>query len=150
MTVEKVKRKLKSVRSLKVRLFALKHDIEELEAEISGAKAVDYGKIKVKSSQGNSTERRYIKCADRLKDLQDEYDTIFDELCALEDELGERMKRLNPTEYKIIYERYIHGIYPISIKSMALKLGKGYSDDLVKKAQQRAFRKMSDELPIAE
>lgn len=145
MTVEKVKRKLKSVRSLKVRLFALQRDIDELAAEMSGVGAVDYGKLKVKSPQDNPTERRYIKHADRLKQIQEEYDTLFDELCAVEDELGERMKRLNPTEYKIIYERFIHGIYPVSVKSMAHKLGTGYSVDMVKKAQQRAFRKMSDE-----
>lgn len=145
MTVEKVKRKLKSVRSLKVRLFALQRDIEELAQEISGVSAVDYGKIKVKSSPGNSVEDRYIRRADRLKALQTEYDDIFEELCAVEDELGERMKRLNPSEYRIIYERYIHGLYPVSIKNMAHRLGKGYSVDMVKKAQQRAFKKMADE-----
>lgn len=145
MTVEKVKRKLKSVRSLKVRLLALQRDIDELAEEISGVTAVDYSKLKVKGSQSNAVEERYIKRADRLKVLRTEYDNIFEELCAVEDELGERMKRLNPSEYKIIYERYIHGIYPVSIKNMAHKLGRGYSVGMVKKAQQRAFKKMADE-----
>ncbi len=145
MTVEKVKRKLKSVRSLKVRLLALQQCIKELAEEISGVTAVDYSKVKVKASPTNFVEARYIKQADRIKALQTEYEDIFDELCAVEDELGEKMKRLNPTEYKIIYERYIHGIYPVSIKNMAHKLGSGYSVDMVKKAQQRAFKKMADE-----
>lgn len=144
MTVETVKRKLKSVRNLKVRLMALQQRIDELSAEIDGVSAVDYSKDKVKGSNGNAVEERYIRRADRLNELQNEYNAIFDDLCAVEDELGERMKRLNPTEYKIIYERYIHSIYPVSIKSMSHKLGKGYSVDMVKKAQQRAFKKMSD------
>ena len=115
MTVEKVKRKLKSVRNLKVRLMALVQRINELAEEIDGISAVDYSKDKVKSSNGNSVEDRYIKRADRLKTLQEEYENIFSELCAVEDELGERMKRLNSTEYKIIYERFIHGVYPCLI-----------------------------------
>lgn len=144
MTAETVKRKLKSVRNLKVRLMALQQRFDELSAEIDGVSAVDYSKDKVKGSNGNSVEERYIRRADRLNELQNEYNAIFDDLCAVEDELGERMKRLNPTEYKIIYERYIHSIYPVTIKSMSHKLGKGYSVDMVKKAQQRAFKKMSD------
>lgn len=147
MTVETVKRKLKSVRYLKVRLMALQQRINELAEEIDEVSAVDYSKEKVKSSGGNSVEERYIRRIDRLKDLQSEYDSIFNDLCAVEDELGERMKRLNPSEYKIIYERYIHGVHPVSIRSMAHKLGRGYSEDMVKKAQQRAFKKMSDEPP---
>ena len=145
MTVDKIKRKLKSVRNLKLRLMALEQRINELAEEISGVGAVDYSKQKVKASNGNYVERRYIKSADRLKELQEQYETIFAELCAVEDELGERMKRLNPSEYKIIYERYIHGVYPVSIKNMAHKLGKGYSEEMVKKAQQRAFKKMADD-----
>ena len=149
MTVDKVKRKLKSVRNLKVRLMALQQRINELEQEMDGVSAVNYGKVKVKTSQGNSVEDRYIKRADRLNELQDQYNAIFDDLCAAEDELGERMKRLNPTEYKIIYERYIHGVYPVSIRNMAHKLGQGYSVDMVKKAQQRAFKKMAEDSSAA-
>ena len=150
MTEELVKRKLKSVRNLKVRLMALQQRIEELAAETEGVSAVDYSKDKVQASNGNSVEDRYIRRVDRLKILQDEYNAIFEDLCAVEDELGERMKRLNPTEYKIIYERYIYGVYPVSIRSMAHKLGKGYSEDMVKKAQQRAFKKMAEELSAPE
>lgn len=145
MTVETVKKKLKSVRYLKVRLMALQQRINELEEEIDEVSAVDYSKEKIKSSNVNSVENRYIRRIDRLKDLQDEYDSIFNDLCAVEDELGERMKRLNPSEFKIIYERYIHGVHPVSIRSIVHKLGSGYSEDMVKKAQQRAFKKMSDE-----
>lgn len=152
MTVEQVKRKLHSVRNLKVRLMALQQRIDELAEEIDGISAVDYGKVKVKSSKSNSVENRYIKRVDRLNNLRAEYDSIFNELSAVEDELGERMKRLNPTEYKIIYERFIHGIYPVSIQKMAQRLGngKGCGVDMVKKAQQRAFRKMADEPPISQ
>lgn len=145
MTVETVKRKLKSVRNLKVRLMALQQRIDELAEEIDGVSAVDYSKEKIKSSNGNSVEERYVRRIDRLKDLKSEYDLIFNDLCAVEDELGERMKRLNPTEYNIIYERFLHGIRTVSIKAMSRKLGEGYSVDMVKKAQQRAFKKMSDE-----
>lgn len=142
MTVEQVKRKLKSVRSLKVQLLALSQRIAELEAEIDGVSAVDYGKLKVKSSSGNSVENRLIRRADRLKALQEEYDNIFMELCAVEDELGERMKRLNPTEYEVISARYLYGLYPLSLRRSAERFG--YQIETIKKIQQRAFSKMSD------
>ena len=142
MTVEKVKRRLKSVRGLKVRLLSLQRQIDELEKDMGGEGAVDYGKVKVKSSPGNSTENRYIKMADRLKALQDEYNTLFDELCVVEDDLGERMKRLNPTEYQVIYERYLKGIRPFSIRKAADKFG--YTEDGIKTIQKRAFKKMAD------
>ena len=142
MTVEKVKRRLKSVRGLRVRLLTLQRMIDELADEMSGVGAVDYSKVKVKSSPGNSTENRYIKMADRLKALQDEYNTLFDELCVVEDDLGERMKRLNPTEYQVIYERYLKGIRPFSIRKAADKFG--YTEDGIKTIQKRAFKKMAD------
>ena len=142
MTVEKVKRKLKSVRSLKVKLLALEQRIKELAEEIDEVSAVDYSKDKVKSSNGNFVEDRYIKRADRLKTLQDEYNAIFGELCAVEDELGERMKRLNPTEYEVINLRYIKGLYPMPIRRVADKLG--YTYESIQKIQQRAYKKMLD------
>lgn len=142
MTVEKVKRRLKSVRDLKVRLLALQRRIDELEKDISGVGAVDYSKVKVKSSPGNSTENRYIRLADRLKDLQNQYNTLFDELNAVEDDLGERMKQLNPTEYQVIYERYLKGIRPFSIRKAADKFG--YTEDAIKAIQRRSFKKMAD------
>ena len=142
MTVEKVKRRLKSVRGLRVRLLTLQRMIDELADEMSGVGAVDYSKVKVKSSPGNSMENRYIRLADRIKALQDEYDTLFDELCAVEDDLGERMKRLSPTEYQVIYERYLKGIRPFSIRKAADKFG--YTYESLQKLQQRAFKKMAD------
>lgn len=143
MTVDSVKRKLKKVRNLKVRLMALEQRINELAEEIDGISAVDYSKVKVRASNGNSVEDRYIKRADRLKDLQDQYNAIFDELCALEDELGERMKRLNPTEYQVLFERYMKGIRLLSLSGAAKKFG--YSVDGIKTIQKRAFKKMADE-----
>ena len=142
MTVEKVKRRLKSARGLRVRLLTLQRMIDELADEMSGVGAVDYSKVKVKSSPGNSTESRYIKLADRLKDLQNQYNTLFDELNAVEDDLGERMKRLNPTEYQVIYERYLKGIRPFSIRKAADKFG--YTEDAIKAIQRRSFKKMAD------
>lgn len=142
MTVESVKIKLKSVRNLKVRLMALQQRINELAAEIDGVSAVDYSKQKIKGSNGNYVEDLYIKRADRLKALQDEYNLLFDDLCALEDELGERMKRLNPTEYQVIYERYMKGIRLLSLNGAVSKFG--YSLDGIKTIQKRAFKKMAD------
>lgn len=142
MTTEAVKRKLKSVRNLKVRLMALQQQIDELADEISGVGAVDYSKIKVKSSQWNATESRYVKSVDRIMELQQEYETLFDDLCAVEDDLGEMMKRLNPSEYEVIFERYIKGIRPVSIRHVADKFG--YTDDGIKTLQKRAFKKMAD------
>ena len=142
MTVETVKRKLKSVRNLKVRLMALEQRINEIDEEIDGVSAVDYGKEKVKSSNGNAIESRYIRQMDRLKDLQCEYDAIFNDLCAVEDELGERMKRLNPTEYQVVYERYMKGIRLLPLNGAAKKFG--YSLDGIKTIQKRAFKKMAD------
>jgi hypothetical protein len=144
MTTEQVKSKLKSIRCLKIRLLALKRRIDELEAEIDGVSAVDYGKVKVKSSGGNTTEKRYLKCVDRIVELQKQYETLFGDLCALEDELGERMRqRLNPTEYQVIYERYINGVKPFSIHKAAVKFG--YTEDAIKAIQRRSFKKMSDD-----
>ena len=140
MTVEAVKRKLKSVRSLKVRLLALQQRMDELSKEIDGISAVDYSKERVKSSNGNSVEDRYIRRVDRLRSLQDEYNAIFCEFCAVEDELGERMKRLNPTEYEVINLRYIKDLHPMPIMRLADKLG--YTYESIQKIQQRAFKKM--------
>ncbi len=53
MNVEKIKRKLKSVRSLKVTLLALQKHIDELAEDISGVTAVDYSKVKVRTSRSN-------------------------------------------------------------------------------------------------
>lgn len=142
MTPEQIKRKLKSVRSLKLHMFALQQKIMELEEDIAGISAVDYGKIKVKESSRNCVEDRYLKRADRLKKLQDDYDCIFKELCELEDELGERMKRLNPSEYEVIRMRFLNGLKPVSIRTVSNVLG--YTYESVQKIQQRAFKKMTE------
>ncbi len=105
------------------------------------AGAVDYGKVKVKASNGNTVEERYIRRADRLKALQAEYENIFDELCCVEDAIGAVMKRLNPTEYEVINLRYIKGLYPVPIKRVADMLG--YTYESIQKIQQRAIKKMT-------
>lgn len=142
MTVETVKSKLKSVRNMKVRLMALQHCKNELAEGMDGICAVDYSKERVKLCGGNSVEERYIRRMDRLIDLQHEYDAMFDELCAVENELSERMTRLNPTEYQVIYERYMKGVRIVTLNSIARKFG--YSIDGIKTMQKRAFKKMAD------
>ena len=142
MTVEKVKNKLKSVRNLKVRLMALRTQIAEFAAGIDGVSAVDYSKEKVKYSNSNYVEDRYIKLMDRLKALQDEYKLLFAHLCAVEDELSERMKRLNHTEYQVVFTRYLNDIRPCSLQSAARKFG--YSLDGIKTIQKREIKKMAD------
>jgi hypothetical protein len=144
MTTEQVKRLLKKVREYKVKLISLQRQLNELTEEASGVGAIDYSSNKVKSSIGNSVEKRYIKFADRINALQGEYEKMFDELCDIEDELGRRMKeKLNPTEYQVIYERYINGVKPFSIRKAAAKFG--YTEDAIKAIQRRSFRKMSDD-----
>lgn len=142
MTAEKIKRKLKNVRALKLRMFELQQRINELEEDIAGLTAVDYSKNKIKSSSRNYIEERYVKRADRLRSLQEEYDSIFKELCDLEDELGKRMKALNPGEYEVIRRRFLTGLIPVSIGKVANALG--YTYESVQKIQQRAFKKMAE------
>lgn len=143
MTVDKIKRKLNGVATLKVRLLALKQKIEEITYDLEGVGAINLGGTKIKPTQENFIEGRYIKYLDRLKTLQNEYNLVFSNLCQEEDELNERMMRLNPTEHDVIYIRYLKGIKSIPIMRVADKFG--YTYESIQKIQQRAFKKMADE-----
>ena len=137
MTYEEVKNLLKNIRGKKSRLKALKSYIDEERALIEGIGAVSYDKVAVKTSQNNSTEERYIKYLDRLKDLQNRFDVLMDDMCQEEDIINDLMKRLSPTEYEVILNRYLRGL---SVNKTARIMN--YSVDGIYDIQERSIKKM--------
>lgn len=138
MTEDEVKKLLKSVRAKQSRLLAMQRYINEQLALMGGVRAVDYSAAPVQGSGDNQTEARYIKHSDHLQKIQSIYDKLFDEMCAEEDDLAERMQALSPTEYEVILNRYMRGI---SVRKTADLMS--YSEDGIYRVQQRAFKKMS-------
>lgn len=139
MTYEEVKSLLKNLRGKKSRLESLQLYINERLALIDGVGAVNYNKVKIDSSPGNSTEERYIKEIDRLKDLQQRYDLLYEDFCKNEELIFDLMQKLSPTEYEVILNRYLRGL-SIRRVSQIMK----YSIDGIKDIQARAFEKMSE------
>lgn len=138
MTYEEIKSMLKNIRGKKARLKSLQLYISEERALIEGVSAINYDKLTVKTSQGNGTEERYIKYLDRLKDLQDRFDALMDDMCKEEDIINDLMKALSPTEYEVILNRYFRGL---SVSKTARIMN--YSIDGIKDLQSRAIKKMS-------
>lgn len=138
MTYDEVKSLLKNICGKKARLKSVLSYITERRALILGVGAVNYGKVSVESSPGNSTEERYVKELDRLKDLQQRYDLLYDDLCHDEELVFILMQKLSPTEYEVILNRFLRGL---SCAKTARVMS--YSVDGIKDAQSRAIRKMS-------
>lgn len=138
MTYEEVKSLLKNIRGKKSRLKALKSYIDEEMTLIEGVSAVSYDRVAVKTSQGNSTEGRYVKYLDRLKDLQSRFDALMDDMCREEDIINDLMQRLSPTEYKVILNRFLRGL---SVNKTARIMN--YSVDGIYDILERAIKKMS-------
>lgn len=138
MTYEEVKSLLKNIRGKKSRLKALKSYIDEEMTLIEGVSAVSYDRVAVKTSQVNSTEGRYVKYLDRLKDLQSRFDALMDDMCREEDIINDLMERLSPTEYKVILNRFLRGL---SVNKTARIMN--YSVDGIYDIQERAIKKMS-------
>ena len=138
MTYNEVKELLESVRRKKSRLNALQLYITEQRALIENLGAVDYEAIRVKATQGNSTEARYARYIERLSKLQEEFANFFDEMCEDEDKLSAAMVSLNPQEYEVILNRYMRGL----TRSKTAKV-MGYTIDGIKSATSRAIKKMS-------
>lgn len=117
---------------------ALQAYINKERALVGGVGAVNYDKVSVDSSSGNSTEERYIKEMDRLKDLQQRYDLLYDDLCQDEEKIFNLMKMLSPTEYEVILNRFLRGL--TRVKTACLM---NYSEDNIKHLQNQAIKKMS-------
>lgn len=138
MTYKEIQKILHNLLSKKSRLKSLQAYIVEAQELISGLTAVQYDKAIVVSSPGNSTEERYVKYLDRLKNLQERFDVLFDEMCAEEDLIGELMQNLAPEENEVILNRFMRGL---SIKKTAHIMG--YTIDGLNDVQSRAIEKMS-------
>ena len=138
MTRDEVKSLLKNILGKQARLKAMLSYIKERRALMEGVGAVNYNKVSVCSSLGNSTEERYNREIDRLKELQQRYDTLHDDLCNDEKLIFELMQKLSPSEYEVILNRYLRGI---SAKKVAKLMN--YSLDGLYDVQARAIKKMS-------
>lgn len=138
MTYKEVHSLLKNFDGKKSRLKSMLSFITERRTLIEGVGAVNYDNVSVVSSPGNSTEERYIKELDRLKDLQQRYDLLYDDLCQDEERIFNLMRRLSPTEYEVILNRFLRGL---SCTNTARVMS--YSIDGIKDAQTRAIKKMS-------
>lgn len=139
MTYKEVQSLLKNLRGKKARLESLQSYINERRALLDGVGTVNYDKLVVKSTPGNSTEERYVKEMDRLNDLQQRYNLLYDDFCKDEERVFDLMEQLPPTEYEVILNRYLRGL---SRYKTAIIMG--YSLDGLKDIQTRAIRKMSE------
>ncbi len=138
MTYKEVHSLLKNFDGKKSRLKSMLSFITERRTLIEGVGAVNYDNVSVVSSPGNSTEERYIKELDRLKDLQQRYDLLYDDLCQDEERIFNLMQRLSATEYEVILNRYLRGLTRLRTAQIM-----GYSVDGLKDIQKRALKKMS-------
>lgn len=138
MTYEEVKNLLKNIRGKQARLKAVLAYINERRALIEGVGAVNYEKVSVKSSLGNSTEERYVREMDRLKDLQQRYDILHEDLCKDEELVFNLMQRLTLTEYEVILNRYLKGLSVRKTSSIM-----NYQEGSIKQITRRAIKKMA-------
>lgn len=138
MTYDEIKNLLKSVRSKKSRLLAMQAYIEEERQLIFGVSSPQYDSVLVVHSQANGTEERMAKYIDRYNDWKARYDKLFDEMCAEEDLLCEKMQTLSPKEYEVILNRYMKGL-------SARKTGElmHYEEQTVKNICREAIKKMA-------
>lgn len=138
MTYSEVQSLFKNLRGKKSRLETLLLYINGRRSLMDGVGAVNYDKVSVDSSPGNSTEERYIKEMDRLKDLQKHYDLLYDDFCKDEELAFNLMRKLSPTEYEVILHRFLEGM---SRYKVAMSMN--YSEDNIKYLQREAIKKMS-------
>lgn len=138
MTYKEVQNLFKNLQGKKSRLQTLLLYINERRTLMDGVGAVNYDKVSVDSSPGNSTEERYIKEMDRLKDLQKHYELLYDDFCKDEELAFNLMRKLSPTEYEVILHRFLEGV---SCQKTANLMH--YSIDGLKDVQSRAIKKMS-------
>lgn len=137
MTYEEVKSLFKNIHGKQARLEAMLTYINDRLALMQGVGAVNYDRVTVNSSPGNSTEERYIREIDRLKELQKRYDILHEDMCNDEKLIFDLMQLLSPTEYEVILNRYLRGL---GAKKVAKLMG--YSLDGLYDIQARAIKKM--------
>ena len=137
MTYEEVKSLFKNIRGKKARLKAMLSYINERRTLIEGVGAVNYDKVAVNSSPGNSIEERYIREMDRLKALQERYDVLHEDLCKDEDLIFNLMQKLDPVEYEVVLNRYLQGLSRRKVADLM-----GFTEDGIKTIQRRALKKM--------
>ncbi len=138
MKYKEIQELLQKVRSKKSRLKALQSHISEEYALLTGIAGKTSENINVIATLDNKVEERYTRHIDRLNALQTLFEQLFEETCQEEDLLGELMKKLTPTEYEVILNRYMLGIS----RRRTANLMK-YTEDGIKTIQKRALKKMS-------
>lgn len=139
MTKKEIIKKLESLRGMRKRLLSMKIYKEEEREIYTGLKATQYDKIAVKSSKGNSVEENTHRYLEAAQKVEERYNTLLDEYIAIEDEIAEKMRCLNPTEYEVILNYYM-----MSGKKTAREIGDimGLSEDRVKHIAMEARKKM--------
>ena len=138
MTYKEVQNLFKNLQGKKQRLETLLVYINGRRSLMDGVGAVNYDKVSVDNFHGNSTEARYIKEMDRLKDLQKHYDLLYDDFCKDEERAFNLMRKLSPTEYEVILHRFLEGLSRYKTARLM-----NYSDEGIKTIQERAIIKMS-------
>lgn len=137
MTYSEIQNILQNIRGKKRRVETLRVYIRKEREEYDGVLAVNYNKLVVNSSQDNGTEARFIKSLDRLNDLEKHYDNLMEDIHNDENIIFRVMERLSPTEYEVIFNRFLNGFS----RAKTARLMK-YSIDNIKHLQQQAIKKM--------
>ncbi len=136
MTVEEVRKELKSVRLFINRLDELDKTIQAEAAQKDGLTAISWTSPKVSGGGFTSPQERYVE---RMDDLKQQYNSLLEQSQSLARALGLRMRGLSFIESEVIINVYFRGY---SIGKTAQILGK--SSAAVRSAESRAVKAMSE------
>lgn len=136
MTVEEVRKELKSVRLFINRLAELDKTIQAEAAQKDGLTAISWTSPKVSGGGFTSPQERYVE---RMDDLKQQYNSLLEQSQSLARALGLHMQVLSFIESEVIINLYFRGY---SIGKTAQILGK--SSAAVRSAESRAVKAMSE------
>lgn len=136
MTVEEVRKELKSVRLFINRLDELDKTIQAEAAQKDGLTAISWTSPKVSGGGFTSPQERYVE---RMDDLKQQYNSLLEQSQSLARALGLHMQVLSFIESEVIINLYFRGY---SIGKTAQILGK--SSAAVRSAESRAVKAMSE------
>lgn len=136
MTVEEVRKELKSVRLFINRLDELDKTIQAEAAQKDGLTAISWTSPKVSGGGFTSPQERYVERMDYLKQ---QYNSLLEQSQSLARALGLHMQVLSFIESEVIINLYFRGY---SIGKTAQILGK--SSAAVRSAESRAVKAMSE------
>lgn len=139
MNKDEVRKNLQSIQGATKKLREVKDHRNDVLYKMCGVSGVDYDKIAIKKSAGNSAENRAIKYVEELIATDLLYTETRFKLASTLENMIARMEKLTPREYAVIKKHYIEGK---SRDAICQELG--YTVDGFNYIQQQAFKKMSD------